>query len=65
MINHQKTPWYSAARLATIGRRRGRCGRAGGGRKHLEFPAGGDQRVIVTRVGTVKAQHLNTTKISK
>jgi hypothetical protein len=38
---------------------------AGGGaahwRKHLEFPAGGDQRVTVTRVGTIKAQHLNTT----
>ena len=29
--------------------------------KHLEFPAGGDQRVIVTRVRTIKAQHLNTT----
>jgi len=25
--------------------RRGRCGCAGGGRKHLEFPAGGDQGV--------------------
>jgi hypothetical protein len=24
--------------------RRGRCGRAGGGWKHLEFPAVGDQR---------------------
>jgi len=34
---------------------RGRCGRAGGGRKHLEFPAGGDQRITVTRVGTIKA----------
>jgi len=31
-----------------------------GAAKHLEFPAGGDQRVTVTRVGTIKAQHLNT-----
>jgi len=35
-------------------------GRAAGAAKHLEFPAGGDQRVIVTKVGTIKAQHLNT-----
>ena len=39
-------------------------GRAAGAVKHLEFTAGGDQRIIVTRVGTIKAQRLNTTKIS-
>jgi len=33
---------------------------AAGAAKHLEFPAGGDQRVTVTRVRTIKAQHLNT-----
>jgi len=27
----------------------------------LEFSAGGDQRITATRVGTIKAQHLNTT----
>jgi hypothetical protein len=30
---------------AVTGQPEGRCGRAGGGRKHLEFPAGGDQGV--------------------
>ena len=39
-------------------------GEAAGAAKHLEFPAGGDQRITVTRVRTIKAQHLNTTKIS-
>jgi hypothetical protein len=38
-------------------------GRAAGAAKHLEFPAGGDLRITVTRVRTIKAQHLNTIKI--
>jgi hypothetical protein len=33
-------------------------GGAAGQWKHLEFPAGTDQRKIVTKVGSIKARHL-------